>query len=351
VRTWSERSKRTEISDDEVKEMESLEKPYQCKADVTATQEYREKIPAIVDELVVSCKRGDCFDHISLEPIPSREAIIDVLERARRILYPGYFIRSCVDDINLGYYFGQEMTAFFETLSGQLTLALRHDCLRHNKPCTYCEERGHEGAITFMQNIPRLRTMLAMDVRAAYQGDPAAKDYDEIIFSYPGLFAITTFRVAHQLHEQAVPLIPRIMTEYAHSMTGIDIHPGAHIGESFFIDHGTGVVVGETTEIGNRVRIYQGVTLGALSVPREKVESLRKKKRHPTIEDDVIIYSGATILGADAVIGARSIIGGNVWITEPVPPDTRVYLKKPELVIKGNSRVKERGGIAQRRDL
>jgi serine O-acetyltransferase len=334
-----------------VKEMEALEKPDQCKANVVATKEYREKIPAIVDGLVMSCKRGDCFDHISPEPIPSREAIIDVLERAKRILYPGYFVRSRVDNINLAYYFGQEMTAFFEALSGQITLAIRHDCLRYSKPCTYCEERGQEQAITFMQNLLRLRAMLTMDVRAAYEGDPAAKDYDEIIFSYPGLFAITVYRVAHQLHEQGIPLIPRIMTEHAHSMTGIDIHPGAHIEESFFIDHGTGVVVGETTEIGNRVRIYQGVTVGALSVPREKVESLRKRKRHPTIEDDVIIYSGATILGGDTVIGARSIIGGNVWITESVPPDTRVYLKKPELVIKGNSAVKDRRGIAGRRDV
>jgi serine O-acetyltransferase len=332
-------------------DMEALEKPDQCKADVVATKEYREKIPALVDELLISYKRGDCFDHISPEPLPSREAVIDVLERAKRILYPGYFIRSSVDSVNLGYYFGEEMTAFFEALSRQITLAIRHDCIRYNKPCTYCEERGQEQAITFMQNLMRLRTMLALDVRAAYQGDPAAKDYDEIVFSYPGLFAITAFRVAHQLHEQDIPLIPRIMTEHAHSLTGIDIHPGARVGESFFIDHGTGVVVGETTEIGNRVRIYQGVTLGALSVPKEKVESLRRSKRHPTIEDDVIIYSGSTILGGDTVIGARSIIGGNVWITESVPPDTRVYLKKPELVFKGNSAVKDRGGRAARRDV
>jgi serine O-acetyltransferase len=174
-------------------------------------------------------------------------------------------------------------------------------------------------------------------VRAAYQGDPAAKGFDEIIFSYPGLFAITVYRIAHQLHEQGVPLLPRIMTEYAHSMTGIDIHPGAHIGESFFIDHGTGVVIGETCEIGKRVRIYQGVTLGALSVQREEVEGLRNRKRHPTLEDDVIIYSGATILGGNTVIGSRSVIGGNVWLTESVPSDTQVFMKKPELVFRDRS--------------
>ena len=309
----------------------------QCKAEVAATEQYREEIPDIVIGLVTSCKRGDCFEHISPEPLPSREAMVDVIERARRILYPGYFIRSRVDNVNLGYYFGQEATAFFEALSEQITLSIRHDCLRYNQPCTHCEERGQEEAIEFMRHTPRLRSSLAMDVRAAYQGDPAAKGYDEIIFSYPGLFAVTVYRIAHQLYEQGVPLMPRIMTEYAHSMTGIDIHPGAHIGESFFIDHGTGVVIGETTEIGNRVRLYQGVTLGALSVQRDEVEKLRDKKRHPTIEDDVIVYSGATILGGDTVIGTRSVIGGNVWITGSVPQDTQVYLKKPDLVFKGNA--------------
>jgi serine O-acetyltransferase len=177
-----------------------------------------------------------------------------------------------------------------------------------------------------------LRGLLATDVRAAYEGDPAAKSFDEIIFSYPGLFAITVYRIAHRLHHQDVPMIPRIMTEYAHSRTGIDIHPGAHIGESFFIDHGTGVVIGETTKIGKRVRLYQGVTLGALSLSREECESLRNQKRHPTIEDDVIVYANATVLGGKTILGARSVIGGNVWLTESVPPDTEVFLKKPELV-------------------
>ena len=186
-----------------------------------------------------------------------------------------------------------------------------------------------------MRELPRLRRALAKDVRAAYEGDPAAQSFDEIIFSYPGLFAVSVYRLAHQLVDQDVPLIPRIMTEYAHGATGIDIHPGAHIGESFFIDHGTGVVIGETTEIGDRVRLYQGVTLGALSLPREQVDSLRLVKRHPTVQDDVIIYAQATILGGKTVIGARSVIGGNVWITESVPPDTKVFLKKPELIYQG----------------
>ena len=309
----------------------------QCKTDIAITRTFRDEIPAIVEELVSSCVRHDCFDHVGPEPIPSREAIIDTVHMASRILYPGYFIRTRVDQVNVGYYFGQELTALFEALSKQIMLAIRHDCIRHNQPCTHCEERGQQAAIGFLTGMPKLRVLLATDIMAAYEGDPAAKSFDEIIFSYPGLFAITVYRIAHQLHSNDIPLIPRIMTEYAHSRTGIDIHPGADIGESFFIDHGTGVVIGETTTIGKGVRIYQGVTLGALSLSREEVESLRNQKRHPTIEDDVIIYSNATVLGGKTVIGARSVIGGNVWITDSVPPDTEVFLKKQELVLRGKT--------------
>ncbi len=172
-------------------------------------------------------------------------------------------------------------------------------------------------------------------------GDPAATSYDEIIFSYPGIFAITVYRIAHVLYSYNVPLLPRIMTEYAHGQTGIDIHPGAKIGERFAIDHGTGVVIGETTTIGHDVRLYQGVTLGALSLPRDAGEKLRKQKRHPDIEDEVIIYPGATILGGSTVIGARSVIGGNVWLTESVPPDTKVMMEKPGLVYKNGAGKKE----------
>ena len=182
-----------------------------------------------------------------------------------------------------------------------------------------------------------MRMALAKDIRAAYEGDPAARDSDEIIFSYPGLYAVTVHRIAHLLHKLDVPLIPRIMTEAAHGRTGIDIHPGARIGESFFIDHGTGVVIGETTDIGDRVRIYQGVTLGALSLSRTEVNDLRNKKRHPTIGDDVILYATATILGGETVIGARSVIGGSVWLTRSVPPDTHVFGKNQELTFGGKS--------------
>lgn len=310
----------------------------QCKSEVVSTNRFREEIPATVNELVLTCQREDCYSHVSPEPLPTREAVVEIIQRARRILFPGYFLRSRVDDVNLSYYFGQEVTAFFELLSEQLSLSIRHECLRYNLPCTRCQERGQEEAVRLIRAMPELRAMLGKDVRAAFEGDPAAGSYDEIIFSYPGLFAVTAYRIAHHLYEQGIPLMPRIMTEYAHSLTGIDVHPGAHIGESFFIDHGTGVVVGATSEIGDRVRLYQGVTLGALSVPRGAVEGLRSKKRHPTIEDDVVIYSGATILGGDTVIGARSVIGGNVWITESVPADTKVFMKRPELVFQERSR-------------
>ena len=315
--------------------MEHMPKEDQCKIEVSSTEHYRREIPGVVDQLVLSCEGSVCFEHVSPEPIPSRESIIALIEKVRKILFPGYFIGTPVDRINLGYYFGQEVTGLFEALSEQITLSIRHECLRYDLPCTQCLERGHETAINFLEEMSGLRKTLAKDVIAAREGDPAAQSYDEIIFSYPGLLAVTVYRMAHQLYEQGVPLIPRIMTQYAQSETGIDIHPGAHIGESFFIDHGTGVVIGQTTEIGDRVRIYQGVTLGSISLPKGALENLRKKKRHPTIEDDVVIYAGASILGGETVIGARSVIGGNVWITESVPPDTKVFLKTPKLIFKG----------------
>ncbi|HYA41257.1 MAG TPA: serine O-acetyltransferase EpsC [Syntrophobacteraceae bacterium] len=308
-----------------------------CESEIETERYFRGEIPGIVEKLAGSCANGTCFDHIGPEPIPSLEVVVNIVDRVRRLLYPGYFIRNRLEKFNLGYYFGQEATALFEIMSEQIALALRHDCIRHDLPCVQCDELGQSAAISFMRGLPSMRFMLSSDVRAAYMGDPAAKSFDEIIFSYPGIFAVSVYRMAHQLWEQRIPFLPRISTEYAHSVTGIDIHPGAHIGGSFFIDHGTGVVIGETTEIGDRVRLYQGVTLGALSPPRDAGELLRNKKRHPTVEDDVIIYSGATILGGNTVIGARSIIGGNVWLTESVPPDTRIILKKPELIFAGKT--------------
>jgi serine O-acetyltransferase len=308
-----------------------------CKLELKHADRMRKRLPQIVDGLVATCGRPDSFEHLGPEPIPDREEIVDIVRRCRRILFPGYFGPNGLDQVNLAYYMGQEATALYEAVREQITLTLRHECVRRELDCIGCEETGRDLAYRFMETLPDLRLKLGKDVRAAYDGDPAAKAFDDIIFSYPGLFAITVYRIAHELHHLEVPLLPRVMTEHAHGATGIDINPGAHIGDSFFIDHGTGVVIGETTEIGDRVRIYQGVTLGALSLPKEAVDQLRSEKRHPTIEDDVIIYSGATILGGGTTIGARSVIGGNVWITESVPPDTRVFIAKPELIYKGNN--------------
>jgi len=312
--------------------MKRSEQNKKCKDEIKTAKHARTEIPGIVNELVSTCNKGGCFDHVSAEPIPYREAIIDILRHSARILYPGYFIRTRLDQTNLEYYLGQEVTAFYEILSEQIIVALRHDCIRQNLACIKCEELGQTITVEFLKSLSGLRELLAKDIHAAYDGDPAAKGYDEIIFSYPGIWAIMVYRLAHQLYRQGVPLIPRIMTEYAHSRTGIDIHPGAHIDESFFIDHGTGVVIGETASIGKRVRIYQGVTLGALSLSKADCKILRNKKRHPSIKDDVILYANATILGGQTVVGARSVIGGNVWLTHSVPPDTEVFIEKQDLI-------------------
>lgn len=301
---------------------------------------YREELPGIVNALVESCQDPETFHHLTLVGLPSREAVIRILEGFQRILFPGYFGEQDLDGFTLTYQIGIEVNRLFERLSKQITLSIRHECRRYQHICTQCRERGQQEAIVLLKKMPELRRTLAEDVRAAYQGDPAAKSFDEIIFSYPGLLAITTYRIAHQLFAREVPILPRMMSEYAHSVTGIDIHPGARIGSHFFIDHGTGVVIGETSVVGNRVRIYQGVTLGALSLPMdEKGELLRKSKRHPTIEDRVTIYSGATILGGDTVIGAGSVIGGNVWLTRSTPPGTTVMIESPKLRYKDDNKL------------
>lgn len=298
-----------------------------CKMEAATDSRLRDRLPSIAEKIIENCADTGCFTHVDFEPIPSKQSVIEIIEKLREVIFPGYFNREKLDPVNLRYYMGQTVSVLFDLISEQVTLSIRHDCFRYDKPCSECRDRGHEVALALLEEIPGIREILATDIQAAYDGDPAARSTDEIIFSYPGIFAITIYRVAHELHELGVPLLPRIMTEHAHNLTGIDIHPGARIGESFCIDHGTGIVIGETTEIGRSVRIYQGVTLGALSLPKDAGEKFRGKKRHPTIEDDVIIYSGATILGGDTVIGARSVIGGNVWITQSVPPDTKVIME------------------------
>jgi serine O-acetyltransferase len=303
-----------------------------CRIDAESLSRIKLQLPDVAESIIDSCYDKESFTHIDYEPIPHEGYVVDIINKLKEILFPGYFTREKIDPVNLKYYIGQAVSILFDMLSVQIAHSIRHDCFRYDLPCTECDEQGQKLALVLLESIPSIRKTLATDVRAVYEGDPAAKSYDEIIFSYPGIFAMTVFRVAHKLFELQVPLLPRIMTEYAHSLTGIDIHPGADIGESFVIDHGTGVVIGETTTIGKNVRIYQGVTLGALSLPKDAGERLRGKKRHPTLEDDVIVYSGATILGGDTVIGARSLIGGNVWVTKSVPPDTKVIMETPKLV-------------------
>ena len=303
-----------------------------CSKEAKADLNFRQKLPAVADSIIDHCEKGECFTHVAYEPIPSREAVIRIISKFREILFPGYFSAGRLDPVNLRYNMGQLVSTVFDELSEQVAHSIRHDCFRYDQQCLQCTEEGNRIALEVLEAIPGIRRIIATDVRGAYEGDPAAKSYDEIIFSYPGIYAIMVYRIAHVLHEHKVPLLPRIMTEYAHSVTGIDIHPGASIGESFVIDHGTGVVIGETTEIGKNVRIYQGVTLGALSLPKDAGAQLRDKKRHPTIEDDVIIYAGSTILGGNTVIGARAVIGGNVWLTESVPPDTKVLVENPRLI-------------------
>lgn len=303
-----------------------------CRIENQLISEHREKLPGVIEAILKTMDDKTCFAHIGDEPIHFSTSVKAMVDKFREVLFPGYFSREKLDSANLIYCMGQNISELHDILSEQITHVMRHDCLRYGQACTECDKRGQRAALKAIESVPALRRMLAEDVRGAYDGDPAAKSHDEVIFSYPGLFAITVYRIAHILHEFGIPQLPRIMSEHAHSLTGIDIHPGALIGKSFVIDHGTGIVIGETSVIGDNVRIYQNVTIGALSLPPGAGEKLRGQKRHPTIEDDVIIYSGATILGGNTTIGKRSVIGGNVWITESIPPDTKVFIETPRLI-------------------
>ncbi|MDR2368455.1 MAG: serine acetyltransferase [Deltaproteobacteria bacterium] len=285
----------------------------------------------------LSAMRSDLplMEYVTAVPRPSFAAAKEIINLTRQIIFPGFFEpQQPSSELNVKFSIGQTLTRLFAALTREICAALRHDHVRYDSLCSNCYQQGRQTAMEIVSLLPRLRLIMASDVVATKEGDPAAGNHlDQIILCYPGLFATLVYRLAHELWVRKVPFVPRILTEYAHSRTGIDIHPGATIGKSFFIDHGTGVVIGETTVIGDSVRIYQGVTLGALSLPRDAGESLRGRKRHPTLEDEVIVYSGATILGGETVIGTRSVIGGNVWLTESIPPDTKVFIKKPELVM------------------
>jgi serine O-acetyltransferase len=270
-------------------------------------------------------------------PLPSAEAASEIMDHCRRLLMPGFFGGQNVHPDLIEEYLAELAEKTQMLLTHQIARCLRHNCNHLHTVCDLCRARGEQEATAFMRKLPRLREWIEEDVRAAYDGDPAAKSFDEVIFSYPSIMAVLVYRCAHELHVQEVPLLPRLMTELAHARTGIDIHPGAVIGRRFFIDHGTGVVIGETCVIGNDVKMYQGATLGALSFPKDACGALvRGTKRHPTLEDGVTVYAGATILGGDTVIGRGSVIGGNVWITQSIPPGTKVILVPPDLKYRDN---------------
>jgi serine O-acetyltransferase len=294
----------------------------------------KKKTDKLVDQLVGTYHGDSGINFIDASNLPVRAQVHQALELLTELLFPGYTGKRTVSKANLGFIVGDLLCEAYSLLSEQIYRAYRYRCRMKQCPGCDCRNMADDAATALLEKLPDIRDMLKGDVAAAFDGDPAAKSYEEIVISYPCITAIATYRLAHELYNKDVPLIPRMMTEYAHAHTGIDIHAGARIGKNFFIDHGTGVVIGETTVIGDNVKLYQGTTLGALSFPRdERGRIIKGGKRHPTIEDNVTIYAEATILG-NVTIGKNSIIGGNVWIKESVPPNVSVTLAKPELQYK-----------------
>ncbi len=286
------------------------------------------RIRHAIDKIVSAAGSRTVLSGVDVPPRPQKKEIIEVLRLFQEVFFPGYFGDTALYRDNLRDHLGDVLFRIHLKLCTEIGKAIAY------KDGGSGKERAREIAITLFERLPDLVDRVGEDVEAAYDGDPAATGLEEIILAYPGVKAVFTHRIAHELHVLEVPLIPRIMNEFAHNETGIDIHPGARIGRHFFIDHGTGVVIGETTDIGDRVKLYQGVTLGALSFPKnERGELIRGTKRHPTVEDDVVIYSEATILGGQTVIGKGSVIGGSVWLTTSVPPMTRVTLAGDQLKI------------------
>ena len=295
----------------------------------TQTEDLRFLVQAITD----SCLSEPKTRHLDQGRMPNRDSVVKIIDLLRELLFPGYFGEPGLTVGVLDYHCGSLVGDIHDRLLEQVEAALRHEAEQAGGPGGLGQTNGSGRADAivrdFLAAIPAVRAVLATDAQAAFDGDPAAANLDEVILSYPGFFATSVFRLAHELHVRNVPLIPRMMTEYAHSLTGIDIHPGATIGSHFFIDHGTGVVIGEISLIGDYVKLYQGVTLGALST--RGGQRLRGARRHPTLEDEVTVYSGASILGGDTVIGRGAVISSNVFITQSVPTRTRVTVKNPEL--------------------
>jgi serine O-acetyltransferase len=303
----------------------------------------KEQLPELTKRIVETYTSVGKINHLGHVPLPNYEAVVDIVDDLREILYPGYRRREGLHLANVAFHVGDLIDRLHDKLTTQIARALRHESIRKGElpPGVALDDEvdfealGQAKAVAFLDQLPELREVLADDVQAAYDGDPAGSCLDEIIFCYPGLEAVTVYRLAHLLYGLEVPLIPRMMTEWAHSKTGIDIHPGANIGRSFFIDHGTGVVIGQTCDIGDHVKLYQGVTLGALSFATDADGQLiRGTKRHPTLEDRVVIYANATVLGGATVVGHDSVIGSSVWLTRTVAPHSTVVMEKPRLRIR-----------------
>ena len=284
-------------------------------------------IDKLVDGIIASYDKYGLVNRSDAENFPNRQTVVSILGDVQSLIFPGFRTEEDIDPVNIRYITGQKVNNIIAKLTKEIQKSLIYTMTSQkgnsdNIENSHCFALAEKTALALIEELPEIRRKVQLDTIAAFNGDPAAKSSEEVILSYPGLEAILVHRIAHFLHKNGVPIVPRIMSEHVHGKTGIDIHPGATIGESFFIDHGTGVVIGETTVIGNNVKIYQGVTLGALSVKK----SLQDKKRHPTIEDDVTIYAGATILGGDTIIGKGCTIGGNTWVTKSIPAGSVVTI-------------------------
>lgn len=285
------------------------------------------EIDQITSDIIKTFRAKEGINHLSGPNLPSRQSIIDIITTLESIIFPGFQENEILEEEFLSFNIGEKLMKAGQSLMVEISKSIRY---RDDPEKEQDDKEAGRLCFAFLEKLTDIREAALKDVNAALKGDPAAKSREEVILSYPGLEAITVHRMAHELYELDIPLIPRMMNEHIHRKTGIDIHPGATIGESFFIDHGTGVVIGETTIIGKNVKIYQGVTLGALSVKKEEAN----KKRHPSLEDNVTIYSGATILGGNTTIGKNTVIGGNVWITSSIPEDSVVYNRPAEYILK-----------------
>ncbi|MDY0354289.1 MAG: serine O-acetyltransferase EpsC [Sedimentisphaerales bacterium] len=297
-----------------------------------------QRLGTLVERIVETYQGDSGINFIDAANLPVRGQILGILELLFEVLFPGHTGNKAVTRSNVRYVIGDILSQVYTELAEQAKRAYQYQCRVQKCERCDCERMGWNVALELLDSLPRIREMLKGDVQAAFEGDPAARSYEEIVISYPCITAIAVHRIAYELHVRQVPLIPRIMSECAHTKTGIDIHPGARIGRNFFIDHGTGVVIGETSVIGNNVKIYQGTTLGALSFPRdERGRIIKGGKRHPTIEDDVTIYAEATILG-DVTIGKGAVIGGNTWVKESVSPGVTVSSPNPDLIYRKNEK-------------